>query len=80
MNQTRIDNSIDALAIPNAIVEYNSRILYNSYVVLEGQLSQIDQSQDPEVYVKLNGITQSLFESWVTLGHRSIEGVSMWTP
>lgn len=69
-----IDNSIEKLSIPIAIIEYNNKILYNSYTVLENQLSQMDPSQDPDGYHKLESITQSIFDSWVVLGYRTMEG------
>ncbi len=74
MNDYTIDNSIGVLAIPVAIVEYNSRMLYNSYIVLENQLSQIAVETDPALYNKLDVITQSIFNSWVELGHLREEG------
>jgi len=70
MKYSNLDNSIDNLTIPHAILEYNSRVLYNSYTVLENQLAQMDQTQDPNGYYKLDSITQSIFNSWVVLGCR----------
>jgi flavorubredoxin len=58
------------LTIPNAIREFNSKILYNSYLVLESQLAALDPSIDEMFYFSLDKITQSVFDSWVSLGHR----------
>lgn len=74
MNYLNLDNSIDNLAIPRAILEYNSRVLYNSYTVLESQLAQMDQTQDPDGYYELDSLTQSIFNLWVALGYRGTEG------
>jgi len=59
------------LTIPNAILSYNNKMLYSSYLALETQLSNIDPAQDPIIYQKINKLTQSLFDSWLMLGYRS---------
>jgi len=64
------EHTPDYLLIPRALSAYNSRMLYNSYLVLETQLSQIDPSECPEMYKKLDVLTERLFNSWVTLGYR----------
>ena len=58
------------LAIPKAIIGYNSKALYNTYTVLENQLSQLNQCETPLVYNELNKLTQTVFDSWVKLGCR----------
>lgn len=63
------------MTIPNALLEYQSRLLYNSYVFLESQLSQIDFTQDPEMYQEVNSLTQCVFDSWIALGYRQGEEV-----
>ncbi|MFA6335797.1 MAG: hypothetical protein WCX48_09675 [Bacteroidales bacterium] len=56
------------ISIPIALLNYNSTMLYNSYLILENQLSQIDPECEPGIYTKLNDFTQRIFDSWVLLG------------
>ena len=64
------DNETTLLSIPNSIKEFNSKILYNSYMTLESQLSRIDSEREPEIYTELDTVTQSIFDSWLALGYR----------
>jgi hypothetical protein len=61
------------LAIPHALMKYNSTMLYNSYLILEGQLSQIDCTVDPLMYEEIERLTQAVFDCWVSLGYREGE-------
>lgn len=61
--------------IPNALMEYQSRLLFNTYTILENQLSQIDSTQSPEMYEEVNRLAQSVFDSWIALGYRGGEEV-----
>jgi len=54
------------MTIPYALVVYTSTVLYNTYQVLENQLSQVD----PGEYEELEQLAQRVFDSWVTLGYR----------
>lgn len=63
-------NNEDYLSIPRALIAYNSTMLYNSYLSLENQLSQIDPEQEPVIYAEIEQLTQTVFNSWVSLGYR----------
>ena len=59
--------SPDSMEIPDALVSYCNRILYGVYITLEKQLNE---TLDPEIYDKLDTITQSVFDSWISLRYR----------
>lgn len=61
------------LTIPNALLSYNNTTLYQSYLILENQLSQFDFTNDPESYAHLDTLTQIAFDTWVSLGYRGGE-------
>jgi hypothetical protein len=63
---TKNDDDLDVMTIPNALVSYCNKVLYSTYITLEGQLNQ---ELDAETYSKLSTITQRVFDSWVTLGY-----------
>jgi hypothetical protein len=63
-------NDTTYISIPNAMWEYSNRMLYQSYLLLENQLSQIDSAHEPGMYKDIERITQAFFNSWVSLGYR----------
>ena len=62
------------LAIPRALLAYQNKMLYNSYLILEIQLSQINPELEPVMYKEINGLAQNMFDSWVALGYRENGG------
>ena len=58
------------LTIPNALFSYNNTTLYQSYLILESQLSKIKRESEPELYAQLDTLTQKAFDMWVSLGYR----------
>lgn len=57
----------DSMEIPYAMVSYCSKMLYSTYISLEKQLNE---TLDPELYDKLNTVTQKIFDSWIALNFK----------
>jgi len=68
---TYFKNDLTYMAIPYALVENASNVLYNTYIILENQLSQIKENDD--IYKNMNLVDQRVFDSWVMLGCREGE-------
>ena len=61
-------NDTTHMTIPYALIAYSSQVLYNTYLILENQLSQI--SPTDEIYSDVDTLAQRVYDSWLTLGYR----------
>jgi hypothetical protein len=57
--------------IPDALIAYHSKILYNTYFMLETQLSGL--GADKQTCEKLESITQRVFNAWLALDYKGEE-------
>ncbi len=62
-------NYSDFVCILDALFVYIRELTYSQWQMLERQLSQVDQRNEPEMYAALNSRAEDAFNLWVFQRH-----------
>lgn len=65
-------NITDFRTILNALLDCNRNMLFLTWQVLESQLSQVDPTDELEVYNALNERAAILFDAWILFRYTGV--------